>query len=193
MGLGFCGAASISSASQMTAAWDPLLVVWAQVGNTLGSIVPNLVFFLSSFAASQASVLEFQVVLLVPIVVCCITSGILMYWHFKYNLFERVFRRLAYDLPQDNEDLPPSMMTLTRGTSAASDTSLVYAKDDVDSDGVPLWVPSYNMAAGVNAFLSYLVLPWATFFGDADLAQTLVLAKFAMDFSGRFLALVWGH
>lgn len=189
MFMGFCYSASISASLQMTAAWDPLLAVWAQIGNMLGSTMPALAFFTFSFIASKASVLEFQVILIVPVVLCCMTSGILTYWHFKYDLFERVYRRLAYDLESPRDD-PLAMMPLTRGTS---DTGPVYTKDDVDSLGVPLWVPRYHMVACVNASISYLVLPLATLFGDADLGQKLVLAKFVMDFLGRFLALGWGH
>lgn len=191
--LGFCCAASTGSSLQMTAAWEPILIIWAQIGSTTGSLTATLTFFLFSFTASKASILEFQVILLVPVAICCLTSGSLMYLHFRYDLFEHVYRRLAYDLPKDPEDFPedfPALMPLVRGSSA---TAPIYGEEDVDSLGVPLWVPWYNQIAGVNLFLSFLVLPFATFLGDPDMAQTLVLAKFAMDSLGQLLALAWAH
>jgi len=188
--LGFFFAATLGSSLQMVSAWDPLLVVWAQIGNTVGATAACLAFFIFSFAASRATKVEFQVILLVPIGIICIISATLMYWHFKYDLFDHVFRRLAYDLSEDpkSEDIP-SLLPLTRGTSAEAQ---VYAGDDVNELGVPLWVPWYNCASAVNTFMSFMLLPFATYFGDADLAQMLVLAKFAMDFGGRLAALVWG-
>jgi len=186
--LGFMYAASLASSIQMTSTWEPLLVVWTQIGNTLGAATPIAAFFIFSFTASTATKIHFQLILLVPISICIMTSSILMYWHFKLDLFEHVYRRLSYDLPED--DSPPDLMLLKRGTSADAP---VYEKDDVDCHGVPLWVPWYTFLAGLNTFMSFALLPFATYFGDADLAQTLVLAKLAMDCMGRFSALFWGY
>jgi len=190
--LGFLYAASVGSSLQMTSAWEPLLVVWAQIGNTIGAATSVVAFFIFSFTASTASKAEFQVILLVPIAVCIITSSTLMYWHFKYDLFEHVYRRLAYDLEVEEEQdgFPPPLLPLTRGTSADAP---VYPKGDVDTLGVPLWVPWYSLGSGTNTFMTFLVLPFATYFGDADLAQTLVLSKWGVDLLGRCVALLWGY
>lgn len=196
--IGFLYAANVGSSLQMTSAWDPLLVVWAQIGNTLGATTSCLAFFIFSFSAAKASKIEFQLILTVPICICILTSAMLTYWHFKYDLFEHVYRRLSYDLglaeevsnePERTSEFPPSMLPLTRGTSA--EAPVYYG--EVDEVGVPLFVPWYNFAGALNTFMTFMLLPFATYFGDADLAQTLVLAKFAMDFMGRFVALAWGY
>jgi len=190
--LGFCYAATVGSSMQMAVSWHPLLVVWAQIGNQLGSATPVIGFWLFSFTPMEATVDQLQKVLVVPLIICCINSVILMYLHFRLEYFENVYRRLSYGLSHDDED-PPASTPLKRGASDRSDTEKAYLGDDVDSLGVPLWVPKYNALAGINAVASYFILPFATFFGNANLAQTLVLAKFAMDFLGRFAILGWGH
>lgn len=187
--LGFLYAANVAASLQMASSWDPLLVVWTQIGNTVGSASAVFTFFIFSFTASTASKMQFQWILLVPIVLCIMTSSILMYWHFKLDLFEHVYRRLEYDLSED-DNAPPLMIPLTRGTSAQKS---LYQGDDVDSKGVPVWVPLYTFLHGLSFFMSFSVLPFATFFGDADLSQTLLLAKLAMDCGGRISALVWGY
>lgn len=196
--LGFMYASTIASSLQMVSSWEPILVVWAQMGNTVGSSTAVIAFFIFSFRAAEASTQEFRTILLVPIGIVVITSSILMYWHFKEDMFEHVYRRLAYDLLEAENaahndaaqnDFPP-LLPMTRGTSADAP---VYARKEVDSLGVPLWAPWYAYAGGLSMHMSFLILPFATYFGDADLAQTLVLSKFAMDCCGRLTALIWGY
>merc|ERR1719191_183703 len=123
---------------------EPLLVVWTMIGNTAGAATAVAAFLIFSFTASTASKVQFQLILLVPIGICILTSGILMYWHFKLDVFEHAYRRLAYDL--DPDDAPP-LLHLERGTSANKSE---YLRDDVDKLGVPFWVPWYGAVAGLN-------------------------------------------
>eukprot|EP00747_Dinoflagellata_sp_TGD_P091618 gnl/TRDRNA2_/TRDRNA2_165126_c0_seq1.p1 gnl/TRDRNA2_/TRDRNA2_165126_c0~~gnl/TRDRNA2_/TRDRNA2_165126_c0_seq1.p1 ORF type:complete len:433 (+),score=20.44 gnl/TRDRNA2_/TRDRNA2_165126_c0_seq1:168-1466(+) len=181
--IGFVTACVKSSANQMVAAMDPRALAPAQLGLLLGAMISVGALFVLDFRPTS-SVATFQLAVLVVPITCVLCTGWLAYLHFRLNLFDRSFDRLAYDLPTSGMNTPRQF---SRGGSPEDDEEKPLLP--TENGEIPKWVWWWCAAT------FYLMTSWTTltsigaYFGNAAMTQVLFLSKLVMHTIGGLCAM----
>jgi len=183
--VGTVAGASISSAKQLFAAMDPRLTTYATMGAQVANVQPMFVFFLLDFQPSS-SMLKFRLAVTYVVIICMSTAAILNFMHFRTDVFTKAYQRLAYDVDPDGEVFEPP--DSTRQVTETQPLLPDHAKD-----GVPLWVWTWCTMTGALTVIKMCMASLSACFGDTELAQTLILMQFAVEFLGLLAALEIPH
>mmetsp|Transcript_101355 Transcript_101355/g.194328 ORF Transcript_101355/g.194328 Transcript_101355/m.194328 type:complete len:431 (-) Transcript_101355:41-1333(-) len=190
--LGTVAAAVLSSSFQMVTAMNPKLIIYAQVGEQIGGAIPILVFAVVGFDASS-SLLKFKLALSALPLVCLFSAVNLSYIHFKTDVFEKAYQRLAYKDDPDNigEYTSESLYTSEGLPSVTMSRSFSEAGYDPESarTGIPAWVWWWCTCTGIMTVIACFTLSLIPFYEDPSMAQQLALWKLGMDFVGRIAAI----
>lgn len=179
--IGTVAGAAISSGKQLFAAMDPRLTTYATIGQQVANVQPILVFFLLGFQPSS-SMLKFRLAVTYLAIVCMLTYIILSFLHFRSDVFKKAYQRLSYDVDSDEglfEHLDASRQFTETEPLLPEHTKY----------GVPPWVWIWCTMTGVLTAIKLCLVSLSACFGDAALAQTLILMHFAIEFLGLLAAL----
>lgn len=188
LAVGFCigtfvGAIS-SSAMQLTAALDPNLLTFANLGLFVGFVSPVLLFVIFDFHPS-ASLATFQMVIVCVAVINALIGGSLCYAHFQLDIFAKAYERLGYDLGHD--------LVFSEVESDRQFTETEPLCPDSCREGVPVWVWIWCAILGILSAVKLCILSLTGFFGDAAMAQRLILIQQCTEFLGNFVAMPLGY
>lgn len=178
--LGFFQGVVVSSSSQMVAAMKPGFTIYARLGMHVSSLLTTFILVCSGFhpAASHS---KFQMVLLPTVCMCALVAIVLSYMHFKTEVFDKAYSRLAYDLNTGDSLDEAGMVRQVTETSAL--------KSDDGQLGVPSWVQYWLIGNGLCNGLEFFIASLVGFYGDASTAQTLTLLRLCLNLVGRLGAL----
>jgi hypothetical protein len=174
--IGACSAAVLSSTMQLMSAWDPHLTAWASLGKDVAGALPVVTYFLLGFSASSASIAEFQLMQLFPIILVCICAVCCVALH-SVGIWDKAYSRLGYDLFDEADNFGKIRQV--------SESDPLLDPETLDSSGQPVWTPRWQCAQGYNTFISFMLLPLIPFLGNPNLTQKLTLGKLAMDCLAR--------
>eukprot|EP00928_Gymnodinium_smaydae_P093668 TRINITY_DN7797_c0_g1_i1.p1 TRINITY_DN7797_c0_g1~~TRINITY_DN7797_c0_g1_i1.p1 ORF type:complete len:413 (+),score=54.03 TRINITY_DN7797_c0_g1_i1:149-1240(+) len=182
--LGFFSGAGMSSSAQLGAAMDPKSLFYSEVGNQVGSLLPVFVFPLLGFQP-MSTVERLRLVLSTPLILIVCISFIVSYFHFGLDLFSKAYRRLSYDI--ENEDGSfPRQTTETTPMLTQKGAEVGPAASDLER-----WVTLWCASLGVGGFVTFYVLSMIPLVGSAEDAQSLSLAKCIGEFLGTFFVIAF--
>lgn len=212
--LGFCCSQFIGSSIQVAVAIDPILFVWAQLGNTIGMAVPVLAGFAFRFSPSSSHG-DLCRMISVPLTVCILTSVGLAGLHYS-GVFNHAYNTIARRRslqpsniseatpnPQDDEGVAASQDGDTQVPNL-SGSSPIEVQDSQEANHVgsdatddphkfALWVRLWLGMQSFGIALDFFLLTLIGYFGDSDTTHDLAACTLASSAVGRLLSLPWSY
>jgi hypothetical protein len=205
--LGACCAPFLGSSVQIAVAIDPVLLVWAQLGNTVGMTMPVLAEYVFAFSPGSTHG-ELCKVVAVPMILCILTSvwlGSLHYSEVFSDAYRVLHRRRLSNTPQP----PPPVANPQDETAASSSDAMPEAKGNGDSDlegsenasaasqelgaglddSFPQWVWLWLGMQATGIGLDFFLLALIGYFGDPHTTHYLASFTLLSAMVGRFSAL----
>eukprot|EP00747_Dinoflagellata_sp_TGD_P089262 gnl/TRDRNA2_/TRDRNA2_164257_c0_seq2.p1 gnl/TRDRNA2_/TRDRNA2_164257_c0~~gnl/TRDRNA2_/TRDRNA2_164257_c0_seq2.p1 ORF type:complete len:416 (-),score=26.03 gnl/TRDRNA2_/TRDRNA2_164257_c0_seq2:42-1289(-) len=177
--VGFLSACVNSSANQLVAAMDPTATPQTQLGHLVGAFVPAAVFFILDFHPSSSTATFRWALLCVPIIcMCC--GAYLGYLHFRHDIFDKSYCRLAY-----RSSLAPA--SIEQGMDR-QDTETVPLLPTEDGK-IPQWVWYWIAITFYVMNVLTIVRSMGAFFGKPEFTQMLFLSHLVMGTFGGLCAL----
>eukprot|EP00747_Dinoflagellata_sp_TGD_P089261 gnl/TRDRNA2_/TRDRNA2_164257_c0_seq1.p1 gnl/TRDRNA2_/TRDRNA2_164257_c0~~gnl/TRDRNA2_/TRDRNA2_164257_c0_seq1.p1 ORF type:complete len:416 (-),score=19.75 gnl/TRDRNA2_/TRDRNA2_164257_c0_seq1:42-1289(-) len=177
--VGFLSACVRSSAYQLVAAMDPTATPQAQVGHMIGALVPVAVFFVLDFRPSS-SIETFRWALVWAPIICICCGASLGYLHFRYDIFQKSYSRLAYQSSLGSATMEQGM--------DRQDTETVPLLPTEDGK-IPQWVWYWIAITFYVMNVLTIVRSMGAFFGKPEFTQMLFLSHLVMGTFGGLCAL----
>jgi len=207
--LGACCAPFIGSSIQIAVAIDPVLLIWAQLGNSLGMSVPVLATLALGFEPGSSHA-DLDKIIAVPLFICCLTSAALAAMHFS-GVFHKAHKTITKRRPSKNFVAHSQVM---KGNKESAQTVGATAQDTIqmehleiqdlsptvpreaddtpfmkEQEGLPWWVYLWLTMQSSGIMVDFFLLTLIGYFGDAHTTHNLAAGALVGSGIGRLLSL----